>query len=130
MRVSFDSPEYTVDITATGTIRLLEAIRETGIRPRFYQAFSSEMYGLVREVPQQGGEAKNYLFRIAEDPSEKNDLAAKNPELVKELGASSSEIVSSRPRMSSNSPAMEGTLRQYHAALRPPIRSPCARRPP
>jgi GDPmannose 4,6-dehydratase len=52
VRVSFDSPEYTVDITATGTIRLLEAIRETGIRPRFYQASSSEMYGLVREVPQ------------------------------------------------------------------------------
>jgi GDPmannose 4,6-dehydratase len=51
--VSFDSPEYTVDITATGTVRLLEAIRETGIRPRFYQASSSEMYGLVREVPQK-----------------------------------------------------------------------------
>ena len=53
VRVSFDSPEYTVDITATGTIRLLEAIRETGISPRFYQASSSEMYGLVREVPQK-----------------------------------------------------------------------------
>src|SRR6266513_1613438 len=52
VRVSFDSPEYTVDITATGTIRLLEAIRETGIQPRFYQASSSEMFGLVREVPQ------------------------------------------------------------------------------
>ena len=52
VRVSFDSPEYTVDVTATGTIRLLEAIRETGIRPRFYQASSSEMFGKVREVPQ------------------------------------------------------------------------------
>src|SRR6516162_3231959 len=52
VRVSFDSPECTVDITATGTVRLLEAIRETGLRPRFYQASSSEMYGLVREVPQ------------------------------------------------------------------------------
>src|SRR5881628_2327927 len=52
VRVSFDSPEYTTDITATGTVRLLEAIRETGIQPRFYQASSSEMYGLVREVPQ------------------------------------------------------------------------------
>src|SRR5690242_13365250 len=52
VRVSFDSPEYTSDITATGTVRLLEAIRETGIHPRFYQASSSEMYGLVREVPQ------------------------------------------------------------------------------
>jgi len=38
VRVSFDSPEYTSDVTATGTVRLLEAIRETGIRPRFYQA--------------------------------------------------------------------------------------------
>ena len=52
VRVSFDSPEYTADITATGTVRLLEAIRETGIRPRFYQASSSEMFGLVQEVPQ------------------------------------------------------------------------------
>jgi len=52
VRVSFDSPEYTSDVTATGTVRLLEAIRETGIRPRFYQASSSEMFGLVQEVPQ------------------------------------------------------------------------------
>ena len=52
VRVSFDSPEYTADIVATGTVRLLEAIRETGIRPRFYQASSTEMFGLVREVPQ------------------------------------------------------------------------------
>ncbi|MDB6025504.1 MAG: GDP-mannose 4,6-dehydratase [Verrucomicrobiales bacterium] len=52
VRVSFDCPEYTTDITATGAIRLLEAIRETGIKPRFYQASSSEMYGLVQEVPQ------------------------------------------------------------------------------
>jgi GDPmannose 4,6-dehydratase len=52
VRVSFDSPEYTSDITATGTVRLLEAIRETGIRPRFYQASSSEMFGMVRETPQ------------------------------------------------------------------------------
>jgi len=52
VRVSFDSPEYTTDITATGTVRLLEAIRETGIKPRFYQASSSEMFGLVQEVPQ------------------------------------------------------------------------------
>ena len=53
VRVSFDSPEYTADITGTGTIRLLEAIREVGIKPRFYQASSSEMYGLVQEVPQK-----------------------------------------------------------------------------
>ena len=52
VRVSFDCPEYTTDITATGTIRLLEAIREAGMKPRFYQASSSEMYGLVQEVPQ------------------------------------------------------------------------------
>jgi GDPmannose 4,6-dehydratase len=52
VRVSFDNPEYTTDVNATGTVRLLEAIRESGINPRFYQASSSEMYGLVREVPQ------------------------------------------------------------------------------
>src|SRR5580765_4435949 len=52
VRVSFDSPEYSTDIDATGTVRLLEAIRETGIKPRFYQASSSEMYGLVQQVPQ------------------------------------------------------------------------------
>src|SRR3989442_15497017 len=52
VRVSFDSPEYTTDISATGTVRLLEAIRETGIKPRFYQASSSEMYGKVLETPQ------------------------------------------------------------------------------
>ena len=52
VRVSFDSPEYSTDIDATGTVRLLEAIRETGIKPRFYQASSSEMYGLVQAVPQ------------------------------------------------------------------------------
>ena len=52
VRVSFDNPEYTTDITATGTLRLLEAIRETGVKPRFYQASSSEMYGMVVETPQ------------------------------------------------------------------------------
>ena len=52
VRVSFDSPEYTTDITATGTVRLLEAIRETGIKTKFYQASSSEMFGLVQAVPQ------------------------------------------------------------------------------
>ncbi len=45
VRVSFDVPEYTTDITATGALRLLEAIRQTGIRTRFYQASSSEMFG-------------------------------------------------------------------------------------
>ena len=52
VRVSFDAAEYTADITATGAIRLLEAIRETGLKPRFYQASSSEMFGLVQQVPQ------------------------------------------------------------------------------
>ncbi len=52
VRVSFDAAEYTTDVTATGTVRLLEAMRETGLKARFYQASSSEMYGLVREVPQ------------------------------------------------------------------------------
>ena len=52
VRVSFDTPEYTTDVTATGCIRLLEAIRDVGIQPRFYQASSSEMFGKVLEVPQ------------------------------------------------------------------------------
>ena len=52
VRVSFDCPEYTTDITATGAVRILEAIRETGMKPRFYQASSSEMYGMVQAVPQ------------------------------------------------------------------------------
>jgi GDPmannose 4,6-dehydratase len=45
VRVSFDVPEYTADITGLGTVRLLEAIRETGVNTRFYQASSSEMFG-------------------------------------------------------------------------------------
>lgn len=53
VRVSFDAPEYTTDITGTGTIRLLEAIRESGVKPRFYQASSSEMFGKVQEIPQK-----------------------------------------------------------------------------
>src|SRR3954451_2213763 len=52
VRVSFDIPEYTADITATGAVRILEAIREIGLKPRFYQASSSEMYGKVQEIPQ------------------------------------------------------------------------------
>lgn len=52
VRVSFDIPEYTADVTGVGTIRILEAIREAGIRSRFYQASSSEMYGKVQEIPQ------------------------------------------------------------------------------
>jgi len=52
VRVSFDIPEYTADATALGTLRLLDAIREEGVRCRFYQASSSEMFGQVAEVPQ------------------------------------------------------------------------------
>ncbi len=53
VRVSFDIPEYTGDVTGLGTIRILEAIRETGLRAKFYQASSSEMYGKAQEVPQR-----------------------------------------------------------------------------
>jgi GDPmannose 4,6-dehydratase len=52
VRVSFDVPEYTADADAMGTLRLLDAIREEGVQCRFYQASSSEMFGLVRDVPQ------------------------------------------------------------------------------
>lgn len=54
VRVSFDTPEYTGDVTGLGTQRLLESIRETGLveKVRYYQASSSEMFGKVQEVPQ------------------------------------------------------------------------------
>jgi GDPmannose 4,6-dehydratase len=57
VRVSFDSPEYTVDTVGMGTLRLLEAIRDyqqrTSLQVRFYQAGSSEMFGKVQEIPQK-----------------------------------------------------------------------------
>jgi GDPmannose 4,6-dehydratase len=52
VQVSFQIPEYTADIAGIGALRLLDAIREEGVRCRFYQASSSEMYGLVRDSPQ------------------------------------------------------------------------------
>ncbi len=52
VRVSFDVPEYTAEVTGLGTTRLLEAIRETDLETRFYQASSSELYGKVVETPQ------------------------------------------------------------------------------
>lgn len=52
VRVSFDTPEYTADVTGVGTTRILEAIRESQVNARFYQASSSEMYGKADEVPQ------------------------------------------------------------------------------
>lgn len=53
VKVSFEIPEYTGDITALGTTRLLEAIRETGVKTKFYQASSSEMFGAASEAPQR-----------------------------------------------------------------------------
>ena len=53
VRVSFDIPEYTGDVSGLGTIRIFEAIRETGLRAKLYQASSSEMFGKVQEVPQR-----------------------------------------------------------------------------
>jgi len=88
VRVSFDSPEYTTDVTATGVVRLLDAIREVGIRPRFYQASSSEMYGKVLEVPQREstpfyprspyGCAKVYAFWITVNYRESYGMHASN----------------------------------------------------
>ncbi len=52
VKVSFEMPEYTTDVTALGVLRVLDAVRDLGLRTRVYQAGSSEMYGLVRETPQ------------------------------------------------------------------------------
>ncbi len=88
VRVSFDNPEYTTDTNATGTTRLLEAIRESGIKPRFYQASSSEMYGKVQAVPQNEetpfyprspyAAAKVYGFWITVNYRESYNLHATN----------------------------------------------------
>ena len=53
VRVSFDIPEYTGEISGMGSVRLLEAIRRQNLKTRFYQASSSELYGKVHEVPQK-----------------------------------------------------------------------------
>jgi len=53
VRVSFDEPVYTAQVDAIGTVRLLEAVRDTGLQVRFYQASSSEMFGQAAEVPQK-----------------------------------------------------------------------------
>ena len=53
VRVSFEIPEYTAAVTALGALRLLEAIRETGVSTKYYQASSSEMFGKAQEVPQR-----------------------------------------------------------------------------
>jgi GDPmannose 4,6-dehydratase len=88
VRVSFDIPEYTAEVTGVGTIRLLEAIRESGIRPKFYQASSSEMFGKVLEIPQREttpfyprspyGAAKVYAYWVTVNYREAYGLFACN----------------------------------------------------
>jgi GDPmannose 4,6-dehydratase len=53
VKVSFEIPEYTGEVTGLGTLRLFEAIRDSGLKPKIYQAGSSEMFGKVVEVPQK-----------------------------------------------------------------------------
>jgi GDPmannose 4,6-dehydratase len=88
VRVSFDVPEYTGEVTGLGTVRLLEAIREAGISPKFYQASSSELYGKVVETPQRETTpfyprspyacAKAYAYWITVNYRESYDLFACN----------------------------------------------------
>ena len=88
VRVSFDIPEYTGDVDALGTLRLLDAIRETGITTRFYEAGSSEMFGKVVETPQKEttpfyprspyGAAKVYAYWITKNYRESYGLFASN----------------------------------------------------
>ena len=88
VRVSFDIPEYTGDVTGIGTIRILEAIRETGLKSKFYQASSSEMFGKVRETPQSEltpfyprspyGAAKVYAYWVTVNYREAYGMFAAN----------------------------------------------------
>jgi GDPmannose 4,6-dehydratase len=88
VRVSFDIPEYTGDVTGLGTIRILEAIRDTGISTRFYQASSSEMSGKAVETPQREttpfyprspyAAAKVYAYWITVNYRESYDVFACN----------------------------------------------------
>ena len=52
VKVSFEIPEYTAEVDAIGTLRFLDAIRETGLKTKFYQASTSELFGKVQEIPQ------------------------------------------------------------------------------
>jgi GDPmannose 4,6-dehydratase len=52
VQVSFEVPEYTAEVDAIGTLRFLDTIKETGVKTKFYQASTSELYGLVQEIPQ------------------------------------------------------------------------------
>ena len=87
VRVSFDEPEHTADTTGTGTVRLLEAVRLSGIDARFYQASSSELYGATpppqnEETPfyprSPYGAAKLYSFWITKNYREAYDMFAVN----------------------------------------------------
>jgi GDPmannose 4,6-dehydratase len=87
VRVSFDEPEHTADTTGTGTIRLLEAVRLSGIRPRFYQASSSELYGATPPPQNEDtpfyprspyGVAKLYSYWITKNYREAYDMYAVN----------------------------------------------------
>ena len=88
VRVSFDIPEYTGDVTGLGTLRLLDAIRESGVKTKFYQASSSEMFGMVQHIPQTEetpfyprspyGAAKVYAYWITKNYRESYDLFACN----------------------------------------------------
>ncbi|MFN8625586.1 MAG: GDP-mannose 4,6-dehydratase [Candidatus Binatia bacterium] len=88
VKVSFDVPEYTAEVTGLGTVRLLEAMRELGLEARFYQASSSELYGLAREVPQREttpfyprspyAAAKAYAFYITRNYREAYGMFAVN----------------------------------------------------
>jgi GDPmannose 4,6-dehydratase len=88
VRVSFDIPEYTGDVTGVGTVRILEAIRETGLKAKFYQASSSEMFGKAQEVPQREttpfyprspyGAAKVYAYWVTVNYRESYGLFACN----------------------------------------------------
>ncbi len=88
VRISFEMPEYTGDVVGLGTLRLLDAIRNTEVKTRFYQASSSEMYGMVQEVPQKEttpfyprspyGCAKVYAYWITVNYRESYNLFACN----------------------------------------------------
>jgi GDPmannose 4,6-dehydratase len=88
VRVSFDIPEYTGDVTAIGTTRILEAARKAAPKARFYQASSSEMFGLAREMPQREttafyprspyGAAKVYSYWMTVNYRESYNLHASN----------------------------------------------------
>ena len=88
VKVSFDVPEYTAEVNAIGTLRFLDAIKESGQKTKFYQASSSELYGKVQEIPQTEktpfyprspyGIAKQYAFWIVKNYYEAYNLFACN----------------------------------------------------